>query len=212
MRGRGLSEDNTGVKPQCGLHECCRDKSLEVRRFEGIIQDFGRGATEDLNHPDLEEEKEDAGEVEGVMRSVGVDGDEPAEDSHEDLLDMELEAEGGGEAMEQAKQGRDLLLWAFSLPFLLLRSSSGHWTSTRRVSKRWHILLDIEMLVEGLLSRSSFETGKRGPCMLLSTAENGTERESSKIGPGKCGLKYGREGVLVGDLEGEEWIIRFITS
>jgi hypothetical protein len=107
MRGRGLSEDNTGVKRQCGLHECCMDKSLEVKRFEGITQDFGRGATEDLNQPDLEEETEGAGEVEGVMRSVEGDGDEPAKDSHEDLRDMELEADGG-EVMEQARQGRDL--------------------------------------------------------------------------------------------------------
>ena len=104
-RGRGLSEDNTGVKRRCGLHECCMDRSLEDKRFEGIIQDFGRGATEDLNHPDLEEEIDGAGEVEGVMRSVG---DEPTKDSHEDLRDMELEVEGGGEVVGQARQGRDL--------------------------------------------------------------------------------------------------------
>ena len=93
-RGRGLSEDNTGVKRQCELHECCRDRSLEDKRFEGFIQDFGPRF---INHPDLEEEIEVTGEVEGVTRSVGVDGDEPTIDSHEDLRNMELEAEGGGE-------------------------------------------------------------------------------------------------------------------
>jgi hypothetical protein len=59
-------------------------------------------------------------------------------------------------------------------------------------------VLDVELLVEGL---SSFETGKRGPCMLLSTAENGTVRESSKIEAGECGLEYGREGGGLGGLE-----------
>ena len=55
--------------------------------------------------------------------------------------------------------------------------------------------------MEGVSLRSSGETGKRGPCILSSTAENGIERESSKIGPRKCGLEYDKEGVL-GILEG----------
>ena len=111
LRGRGLSEDNTGVKRQCGLHECRMDGSLEFKRFEAIIQDLGRGATDDLNHPDLEIEGE--GEVGGVTRSVETDVEEPAKDSHEDVRDMELEAEGAGdrgkfaeEAMEQPVHGR----------------------------------------------------------------------------------------------------------
>lgn len=70
------------------------------------IQDLGRMANvdtvEDLNQPDLEEEKEGVGEVGGVMESVedeGVDGEEPVKDSHEDLRDVEVEfdaIEGGG--------------------------------------------------------------------------------------------------------------------
>ena len=32
--------------------------------------------------------------------------------------------------------------------------------------------------------------------MLLRTVENGIERESSKIGPRKCGLEYDKDGVL----------------
>lgn len=115
LRGRGLSEDNTGVKRQCGLHECRRDGSLGFKRLEVLIQDFGRGAWEDLNHPDLEEEIEGEGEEGGVKESVEVDGEDPANDSQEDVRDKELEAEGAGdrgdvgeEAMEQARQGRDL--------------------------------------------------------------------------------------------------------
>ena len=71
LRGRGLSEDNTGVRWQCGLHECRRDESL---RFEVVIQDVGREAKEDLNHADLVgEENEGAGEAGGVKGSVEVD-------------------------------------------------------------------------------------------------------------------------------------------
>jgi hypothetical protein len=80
------------------------------------IQDFGPGAREDLNHADLEgEEIESAGEDGGVKGSVEVDCEEPAKESHEDVRDIELEAEEAGdtceveeEAMEQARQGRDL--------------------------------------------------------------------------------------------------------
>lgn len=115
LRGRGLSEDRTGVKRQCGLHECRRDEFLEFKRFEVVIQDFGRGAKEDLNHPDLEE-TEGAGEAGG--ESGSMDGEEPAKESHEDVRDIELELEvverAGDrreveeEAKEQARQGRDL--------------------------------------------------------------------------------------------------------
>lgn len=44
LRGRGLSEGNTGVKRQCGLHECRRDGSFGFKMFEVLIQDLGRGA------------------------------------------------------------------------------------------------------------------------------------------------------------------------
>jgi hypothetical protein len=85
-----------------------------------------------LNQPDLEEETEGAGEVEGVMESVGDDEVDAAKDSHEDVRDIELEAEGVGEVgeeiTEQAGQGRDLRRCALCLPFLFLRSSSFHWT------------------------------------------------------------------------------------
>ena len=119
LRGRGLSEDRTGVKRQWGLHECRRDEFLEFKKFEVVIQDFGRGAKEDLNHPDLEElTEESAGEVGGVRGSVEEDGEEPAKESHEDVRDIELEPEVveragdgrevGEEAKEQARQGRDL--------------------------------------------------------------------------------------------------------
>ena len=117
LRGRGLSEDSTGVKRQCELQECCKDEFLGFKRFEVVIQDFGRGAKEDLNHPDLEEEIEGEGEVGGVRGSVEADVEEPAKDSHEDVRDMELGlevAEVAGdrreveEAKEQARQGRDL--------------------------------------------------------------------------------------------------------
>lgn len=134
LRGRGLSEDDTDVRRLCGLHEC-RNLGFEV-----IIQDFG--AREDLNQPDLGEETEGTGEVGGVMGSAELDA---TKDSHEDVRDMELEAEEaeevegvgevGGETAEQARQGKDLRRCAFCLPFLFLRSSSDHLISTRRTSK-----------------------------------------------------------------------------
>jgi len=133
LRGRGLSEDNTDVRQLYGLHECGNVG------FEVIIQDFGRGAREDLNQPDLGEETEGTGEVGGVMGSVEVDA---TKDSHEDVRDMELEVEEvegvgevGGETAEQARQGKDLRRCAFCLPFLFLRSSSDHFIWTRRTSK-----------------------------------------------------------------------------
>lgn len=121
LRGRGLSEGITGVKRLRGPHECRRDGDLGFKRFEVAIQDFGRAVNDvDLNQPDLEEEKEGAGEVGGVMGSVEdeeADGEEPAKDNHDDVRDMELEidvVEGAGdsgvgeEAIEQTRQGGDL--------------------------------------------------------------------------------------------------------
>jgi hypothetical protein len=154
LKGRGLSEDATGVKRLHGLHECRKARNLGLKRFEVAIQDFGRGANDDtvlvLNQPDLEEDKEGAGEVGGVMISVDDEeagGEDPAKDSHEDVRDREAElevdiVEGAGdrgevgeEVIEQARQGRDLRGCAFCLPFLFLRSSSVHFVSTRRASK-----------------------------------------------------------------------------
>lgn len=71
LRGRGLSEDDTGVRWQCELHECRSDESLPL---EVVIEDFGRDDREDLNHADLEGEGiEGAGEAGGVKGSVEVD-------------------------------------------------------------------------------------------------------------------------------------------
>lgn len=99
MRGRGLSEDVTGVKRLCRLHECRKDGNIGLERFEVDIQEFGR----DLNQPDLGEEKEGTGEVGGVVRSVeDEDGEEPPKDSHDGVLDMERElgVEGAGDRGE----------------------------------------------------------------------------------------------------------------
>jgi hypothetical protein len=124
LGGRGHSEDATGVKRLCGLHECSGERNLGLKRVEVVIQDFGRaGRVLDLNQLDLEEDKEGTGEVGGVTISADdeeVVGDEPAKDSHDDVRDIEAELgvdaiEGAGdrgeigeEVIEQARQGIDL--------------------------------------------------------------------------------------------------------
>ena len=99
-----------------------------------VSQDVGRIARDDtvpdLNQLDLEE-KDGSGEVEGSVEDEEADEELP-KDSHDDVRDMEPElevdvVEGAGdvgeEAIEQARQVRNLRRWAFCLPFLFLRSS-----------------------------------------------------------------------------------------